>query len=97
VDTRKEQVKAQKTMAERAKPEKAYVQYSKRLAVVALAIGWGAYVITLWRIGDDAQYSYRAFSDLLMYTFGILSLYNGNSVTEKFFASKYSTAHDSEA
>lgn len=76
-------------MATRRRKKRPYMQYSKRFAVAALAIGVIAYLVAQWRIGASPDGQYKAFLGLLEYTFGVCTVYNGNSVSEKFFASKY--------
>ncbi|MCE5342772.1 MAG: hypothetical protein LLF96_04175 [Eubacteriales bacterium] len=76
-----------------------YLQYSKRFEIAALAIGCIAFLTFEIRVGDSPEYQYKALMALLEYTFGIIAVYNGNSVSEKYFGSKYHlfTKTDDEA
>lgn len=65
------------------------MQYSKRFAIAALITGTAAYLLAWWQVGSDPEWQYRSLIALLEYTFGIVALYNGNSVSEKYFTSKF--------
>lgn len=66
-----------------------YIQYSKRFATWALIAGYVAYFVAQWRIGDNATEQIKAFLGLLEYTFGIVAVYNGNSISEKYFTNRF--------
>ncbi|NLV58662.1 MAG: hypothetical protein GXY67_07810 [Clostridiales bacterium] len=66
-----------------------YIQYSKRFAACALLLGYVAFFVAQWRIGDNPTEQIKAFLGLLEYTFGIVAVYNGNSISEKFFVNRY--------
>jgi hypothetical protein len=87
---------AHKAKAVKKRP---YMQYSKRFAIAALAIGCIAYLTFEMRVGDSPEYQYKALIALLEYTFGVLAVYNGNSSSEKYFVNKYHmfTKTDDEA
>lgn len=76
-------------MATKKKATKPRIQFSKIIAVAALVLGWTGYCFARAAIGEQADDQLSAFRAILEYTFGVVAVYNGNSVSEKYFTSKH--------
>ncbi len=81
---------------------KRYIQFSKIANAVSDLLIVGLYLLARAAIGNDAECQLKALQGALEALAFVQALYSGNSVSEKFFASKYhlfqqSTGSDTDA
>lgn len=79
-----------------------YVQWSKIANAVSDVLIVGLYLLARGAIGNDAECQLKALQGALEALAFVQALYSGNSVSEKFFVSKYhlfqqSTGGDTDA
>lgn len=66
-----------------------HVQWSKIAKAVSDMLIVGLYLLARGAIGNDAECQLKALQGALEALAFVQALYSGNSVSEKFFASKY--------
>ena len=66
-----------------------HVQWSKVANVVSDVLIVGLYLLARGAIGEDAECQLKALQGALEALAFVQALYSGNSVSEKFFMSKY--------
>jgi len=71
------------------RPRRRHVQWSKIANAVSDVLIVGLYLLARGAIGDDAECQLKALQGALEALAFVQALYSGNSVSEKFFVSKY--------
>lgn len=75
--------------SKRATQKRTHVQWSKIANAVSDALIVILYLLARGAIGDDAECQLKALQGALEALAFVQALYSGNSVSEKFFVSKY--------
>lgn len=75
--------------AKAKKPRRKYVQWSKIANALSDVLVIALYLWGRSAIGDDAECQLKALQGALEALAFVQALYSGNSVSEKFFTSKY--------